>query len=54
VAPAKQRELAQAVSATVFEVAIDHLELTTRADEYNPALISALAAVGVREGATAA
>jgi pimeloyl-ACP methyl ester carboxylesterase len=54
VAPAKQRELAQAVGATVFEVAMDHLELTTRADEYNPALISALTAVGVREGATVA
>jgi pimeloyl-ACP methyl ester carboxylesterase len=54
VAPAKQRELAQAVGATVFEVAMDHLELTTRADEYNPALISALAAVGVPDGATVA
>jgi 3-oxoadipate enol-lactonase len=52
-APAKQRELAQAVGATVFEVALDHLELTSRADEYNPALIAVLTAVGVREGATA-
>ncbi len=45
VAPVKQRELAEASGATVFEVAIDHLEVTDRADEYNPALISAMAAV---------
>jgi 3-oxoadipate enol-lactonase len=46
VSPAKQRELAQAVRArAVFEVALDHLELTERGDEYNPALLSALAAV---------
>ncbi|MGH2893605.1 MAG: alpha/beta fold hydrolase [Solirubrobacteraceae bacterium] len=45
VSPAKQRELAQAAGATVFEVAIDHLEVTDRADVYNPALISALEAV---------
>ncbi|MFZ1994916.1 MAG: alpha/beta hydrolase [Solirubrobacteraceae bacterium] len=45
VAPAKQRELAQAVGATVFEVDIDHLDVTDRADEYDLALVSALAAV---------
>ena len=45
VAPAKQRELARAVGAAIFEAPIDHLEVTTRATEYNPALISALAAV---------
>jgi pimeloyl-ACP methyl ester carboxylesterase len=45
VAPVKQRELAQASGASVFEVAIDHLEVTDRADVYNPALISAVAAV---------
>ncbi|HEY5428760.1 MAG TPA: alpha/beta hydrolase [Solirubrobacteraceae bacterium] len=50
VAPAKQRELAQAVNANVFEVPIDHLEVTDRAAEYNPALIAALAAVGERTG----
>jgi pimeloyl-ACP methyl ester carboxylesterase len=54
VAPAKQQELAQAVDATVFEVAIDHLDVTERAAEYNPALISALAAVGGRAGVVAA
>jgi 3-oxoadipate enol-lactonase len=50
VAPAKQRELAQASGAQVFEVDIDHLEVTDRADAYNPALIAALAAVAARDG----
>jgi 3-oxoadipate enol-lactonase len=45
VAPAKQRELAQASGAQVFEVDIDHLEVADRSDVYNPALISAVAAV---------
>ena len=50
VAPAKQRELAQASGATVFEVSIDHLEVTDRAEVYNPALISALQAVAAPRG----
>ena len=50
VAPAKQRELAQAAGATVFEVAIDHLEVADRTDLYNPALISAVAAVAAPQG----
>lgn len=50
VAPAKQRELAQASGATVFEVDIDHLEVTNRAEDYNPALISAVAAVAAPRG----
>ena len=50
VSAAKQRELAQAAGATVFEVAIDHLEVTNRADVYNPALISALEAVAAPRG----
>jgi pimeloyl-ACP methyl ester carboxylesterase len=54
VAPAKQRELASAIDATVFEVALDHLDVTERAAEYNPALISALAAVGDRAVVAAA
>ncbi len=54
VAPAKQRELAQALDAPVFEAPIDHLEPTDRAAEYNPALISALASVGERARAAAA
>ena len=45
VAPAKQRELAQATAATVFEVPLDHLEPGDRPDLYNPALISAVATV---------
>jgi 3-oxoadipate enol-lactonase len=45
VSPAKQRELAEAVGATVFETPLDHLDLVTRAHEYNPALLSALRAV---------
>ena len=50
VTPAKQRELAAAAGATVFEVPIDHLEVTDRADVYNPALISAVAAVTAPHG----
>ena len=54
VAPGKQRELARAMDAAVFEVPLDHLELTERPDVYNPALLAALAAVaapaGVRVG----
>jgi 3-oxoadipate enol-lactonase len=49
VAAAKQRELAQAAGATVFEVAIDHLEVSDRADVYNPVLISAVAEVAARQ-----
>jgi hypothetical protein len=50
VSPDKQRELAQAAGATVFEVPIDHLEITDRTDDYNPALISAVAAVAAPHG----
>lgn len=45
VSPAKQRELAAAINATVFEVGLDHLDLAREWDVYNPALLSALAAV---------
>jgi 3-oxoadipate enol-lactonase len=45
VPPRKQRELAQALGAKRFEVAISHLEVTTRGAEYNPALLEAIAAV---------
>jgi 3-oxoadipate enol-lactonase len=41
----KQRELAAAARGPVFEAPIDHLELVTRAGEYNPALLQALEAV---------
>jgi 3-oxoadipate enol-lactonase len=45
VAPVKQRELARAMDAAVFEVQLDHLELTERPEVYNPALLAAVAAV---------
>jgi pimeloyl-ACP methyl ester carboxylesterase len=45
ISPAKQRELASAIGATVFEVPLDHLQLTSRPDEYNAALLDAIAAV---------
>jgi 3-oxoadipate enol-lactonase len=54
VAPSKQRELAEAAGATVVEVAIDHPEITDRADVYNPALISALEAVAEPRGVAVA
>jgi 3-oxoadipate enol-lactonase len=54
VAPRNQRRLAAALNAAVFEVAIDHLEVTTRAGIYNPALLQALAAVGAAERSTVA
>lgn len=38
----KQRELAQAAGGRSFEVPIDHLEVTTRSSEYNPALLEAV------------
>lgn len=38
----KQRELAAACSAQVFEAPIRHLEIVTRAGDYNPALLEAL------------
>jgi 3-oxoadipate enol-lactonase len=46
VSPTKQRELASALRAQVFEAPIQHLEITTKAPRYNPALLGALAAVG--------
>ena len=54
VSPRKQHELAAAIGATVFEVPIDHLEVTNRAGEYNPALLQALAALGAAERVKAA
>ncbi len=54
VPPGKQRQLAQALQAPVFEVPISHLEITTHGQTYNPALLRALAAVGGRQTAAAA
>ena len=45
VSPRKQRALAEACSAQVFEAPIRHLEIVTRAERYNPALLAALGAV---------
>jgi 3-oxoadipate enol-lactonase len=49
VAPGKQRQLAAALQAPVFEAPISHLEITTGGAVYNPVLLRALAAVGGRE-----
>ena len=54
VPPYKQRALAEAARAEVFEVPLHHIELVLRADVYNPALLHALAAVRAREGVKAA
>ena len=45
VGPSKQRELARAARAEIFEVELDHLELTVKPEVYNPALVAALAAL---------
>ncbi len=45
VPPRKQRELAEALGARVFEAPISHLEVTTHGAQYNPPLLEALAAV---------
>jgi pimeloyl-ACP methyl ester carboxylesterase len=41
----KQRELAKACRAQVFEAPIRHMEIVARADRYNPALLEALGAL---------
>jgi pimeloyl-ACP methyl ester carboxylesterase len=48
VPPYKQRELASAASAQVFDAAVDHLEVVSRFQDYNPVLLQAIAAVGGR------
>lgn len=50
----KQRELAVAASAQVFESPIRHLEIVTRAGDYNPVLLAALESVAGRDHAQAA
>jgi pimeloyl-ACP methyl ester carboxylesterase len=54
VAPSKQRELAAAARAPVFEVPLMHLDIVTRAAEYNPALLQALESLRSRERIAAA
>jgi 3-oxoadipate enol-lactonase len=50
----KQRELAEAANAAVFEAPITHMEIVARAHAYNPALIEALEAIRAREDVQAA
>jgi 3-oxoadipate enol-lactonase len=45
VSPRKQRDLAAALNAPVFEAPVNHLGITSRPAEYNPALLAALGAV---------
>jgi 3-oxoadipate enol-lactonase len=54
VAPRKQRALAEAAGARVFEVPIRHLEVGWRGEEYNPQLREAIAAVSSHDAARAA
>jgi 3-oxoadipate enol-lactonase len=54
VAPGKQRDLAAATRARVFEVELMHLELGERPKIYNPALLSALESVTPRRDVQAA
>jgi 3-oxoadipate enol-lactonase len=49
VPPHKQRELATGLGAQVVEAPIDHLQVTSRPDLYNPSLLEALELVGARE-----
>ena len=51
VPPSRQRELAAALDAQVFEAQISHLEVASRPDRYNRPLLDALAAVSIRERA---
>jgi 3-oxoadipate enol-lactonase len=54
VPPHKQRQLAAAADAEVFEAPLSHLEVGWRGRDYNPKLLEALAAVSTRENARAA
>jgi 3-oxoadipate enol-lactonase len=49
----KQRELAAAARARVFEAPITHLEVVSRPDAFNPPLLQALEALRSREGVLA-
>jgi 3-oxoadipate enol-lactonase len=50
VPPRKQRQLAAAYRAQVFEAPVRHIELGTHASQYNPALLQAIAAVQPTQG----
>jgi 3-oxoadipate enol-lactonase len=45
VPPSKQRELASALEAPLFEAPINHIEITARPEAYNPALLAAIETV---------
>lgn len=45
----RQHELAAAAGGTAFEAPIDHLDVVTAADQYNPALLEALATLSSRD-----
>jgi 3-oxoadipate enol-lactonase len=45
----KQRELAAAAHARVFEAPITHMEVGWRSEQYNPALLQAIAAVSTAD-----
>jgi pimeloyl-ACP methyl ester carboxylesterase len=49
VVPAKQRELAAALDSTIFEAPIDHLDVSVKTAEYNPALLAAVQDVRARQ-----
>ena len=51
VSPRKQRELAAALDASVFEAAIDHLEVSMPGTDFNGALLQAIEAVRVGDRA---
>jgi 3-oxoadipate enol-lactonase len=53
VSPRKQHELAAAAGARRFEAPIRHMEIVTKAGEYNPALLEALSALRAPEPAQA-
>jgi 3-oxoadipate enol-lactonase len=54
VAPFKHRELAAAAGGPVFETPLRHMQLVSRAREYNPRLIEAIASVSPPAAAAAA
>lgn len=54
VPPSFQRELARGLNATVHEVAADHMAVATHVEEFNSALLEALASVAERRAAARA
>jgi pimeloyl-ACP methyl ester carboxylesterase len=52
VPPGKQRELAGALDAPIFEAPINHLQITTAPERYNPVLLEAVQSVSGDAGAS--